>query len=379
MTAARSIDWDSLGPPDLLAWQALAVKVNAAPDLWPAWAEALIEAHHIPSREIRVLVLEDHSGWRGLIPLHVSRSRRWGADVEIVEPLQSKFSLHFDLLSDLEPDQVARGFFDALAERLPRWDGMILNGLVRDGALARALEEAAGERRLLCESTYGDSSPYLRIDGRWEDYLAGKSANFRSNLKRKARKLREAGETCITFVTEPRGVADALDVIQAIDDKSWKANSGTAITSRTWESRFYRALCVSFSRTEQVLITLASFNGQAIAFDMTLLGGNKGYCLKTSFDAAYGELSAGLVLRAELMQRLFASAIEEYDFLGKNERYKLEWAETVRQAQSMRLLNTKRPIGWLWAAASRLRNAWHRRKAAWPRPAPRPAGDGSGS
>ncbi len=68
--------------------------------------------------------------------------------------------------------------------------------------------------------------------------------------------------------------------------------------------------------------------------------------MKTSFDSTHADLSPGYVLRAELMQYMFDLGIREYDFLGANERYKLEWSQLTRKEFNLSLYNSG---NWLQA------------------------------
>jgi CelD/BcsL family acetyltransferase involved in cellulose biosynthesis len=355
MLTARRVLWRDLDDEHIANWQRLIERVQGAPDLSYEWALSLVQAHEIAEDEVHVIELRDEHDLRGIIPLRVRRDRRVGLPRVTIELLGSTFSLHLDVLCDVDLSECVQALFDAFGREYGRWTTCVFNGAVEHGALVQAIEAIANRRRLFLECKTGDASPYLDIDRPFEAFIASKSANFRSNLKRKARRFREAGNADIRFLCAPADMPLALDVIREIEDRSWKATSGTSLTRRIWEERFYSLLVTRFSPREQILVTVASLDGVWLAYDLTLLGAGRAYCLKTSFDASRPDLSAGLVLRAELMQRMFCEHIREYDFLGKNERYKLEWSETIRRSQHVRVINSRTFLGVVLAARSRLR------------------------
>jgi CelD/BcsL family acetyltransferase involved in cellulose biosynthesis len=356
MLTHRFVPWGEVGPAERAQWQRLMETTHGAPDLSIDWAASLIEAHRISAADVRVLILSDATQARALVPLRLTTQKKGAFKLLTVEPLINAFSLHENLLSEVDLASCVSALMAAVTSEYGQWAELIFSAMVRDSALSQAIRTCAAAKGLPVASTWGDHSPFLSIRGGWDDFLQGKSANFRSNLKRKSRRLLDMDGVEIRFITEPDQMGRALSAVHTIENKSWKAAEGTAITSRPWEEAFYAAIATKFSPSGQVLITLVTLNGEPLAFDLTLLGGGCAYCLKTSFDAERAELSAGVVLRTELMRRVFALGIEEYDFLGKNERYKLEWSETTRQAETVRIVNTRSWAGWSLRSVRRLRS-----------------------
>jgi CelD/BcsL family acetyltransferase involved in cellulose biosynthesis len=359
----RFVPWERIDPVERAEWQRLLAATQGAPDLSIDWAQALIEAHRIPLVDVQVLILSDESRARAVLPLRLTTRAKGTFRLLTIEPLVNSFSLHGSVLADIDLDACVDGLMTAIGSRYGHWAEFVFNSLVKDAGLSIAIRAFAAKHRLFVESQDGDCSPFLGIRGGWEDFLRTKSGNFRSGLKRKSRRLLETDGVDIRFIVDPDEMLIALSAIHEIENKSWKAAQGTAITSRPWEEAFYAAVATKFSPSGQVLVTLITLHGKPLAFDLTLLGGGSAYCLKTSFDGAHADLSAGIVLRSELMKKVFAMGISEYDFLGKNERYKLEWSETIRQAETIRVVNSRSWPGWSLGVAIRLRRSAQRIKA----------------
>lgn len=353
----RFVPWERIDCAERTEWQRLMDTTHGAPDLSIDWAASLIEAHGIPAADVQVLILSDESGARAVLPLRMATKRKGAFELLTLGPLINSFSLHGNVLTDIDLGSCVEGLVTAIDSRYGNWAEFVFSGVVKDSPLSTAIRTMASKQQLLLNSDDGDCPPFLSISCVWEDFLRSKSANFRSGLKRKSRRLFEMDGVDLRFITEPGAMNDALDAVRVVENKSWKAVEGTAITSRPWEEAFYAAVATKFSPSGQVLITLIVLNDKPLAFDLTLLGGNCAYCLKTSFDSEHADLSAGVVLRAELMKKMFSLGIKEYDFLGKNERYKLEWSETVRQSETIRIVNTRSWAGLTLASLLRLRRS----------------------
>lgn len=375
MLESRFVPWSALDRSD---WRRLFASIGAAPDLSVEWAESLIEAHKIPIDQVLVLQLSDGGGAvRAVIPLRLEQRKVMGLPFVSASLLNNTFSLHLGVLSDLGSQECIRALFDALSSRRGGWSTLAFDGVETGSELARAVETEAARRGLALESSEGSASPYLKIDADWDAFLRGKSANFRANMKRKLRRLMEAGDIEVRFVTNPAELDAAMGAIRRIEVKSWKAEEGTAITDRVWEQDFYQALVSKFGEKGQLLITLVMRGSVPLAFDLTLIGGGKGYCLKTSFDAEFAELSAGAVLRTELMKKIFSLGLNEYDFLGKSERYKLEWSETTRVGSAIHITNIDSLAGMVISFRNKIKSAslkfWHSTQSEEPKYGREPA------
>jgi CelD/BcsL family acetyltransferase involved in cellulose biosynthesis len=235
----------------------------------------------------------------------------------------------------------------------PMW--MEIRRLPRGSAVSNALHAYAKQAGAHVEEVSGLTPPYLTITNTWEEFLQGKSGNFRSNLKRKPKRLAQLGSVELTFLAEPAQMPAFLDAMREIEESSWKSDAGSAITSRAWEWAFYRELVQRLAPRAGLLCTLLTVDGRAAAYDLSVLSPGVASCLKTSFDSRWSEGSPGLVLRAALMERVFRDGFREYDFLGANERYKLEWSETVRAHTQLRIYNPHGARGWLLQRFAKMR------------------------
>jgi CelD/BcsL family acetyltransferase involved in cellulose biosynthesis len=250
------------------------------------------------------------------------------------------------------------------------------------GLLARALMEEApagiellktdeftsriwkteGDRlRHLVHAEVVQRSPFLTVPGDWETYEKSMSSSFRQGLRRKKRRLSEAGHVAI----EVRDGRDDLDATLsegfAVESSQWKAESGTAIASDPRTVSFYTAVARWAAEWDWLRLVFLRLDGTAIAFRLDLVCDGAYFHVKGGYDPEWARFSPGLILQHETVRHAFEAGLDRYEFLGADEAYKLNWTKTVRERYALRS----------FAPTVRGRMAWASR--AWGRPALRRA------
>jgi CelD/BcsL family acetyltransferase involved in cellulose biosynthesis len=337
------------------AWRELLARTNAQLDLGQDWADSLIAGHAVDVATVQVVTLSRGTELVAVLPFRVTPTKVWKLKAPVIEPLVNLFSMHHGILMSEPAAQIVPQLLAALWSLRPAPMWMEIRRLPRGSAVSNALHAYAKQAGAHVEEVSGLTPPYLTITNTWEEFLQGKSGNFRSNLKRKPKRLAQLGSVELTFLAEPAQMPAFLDAMREIEESSWKSDAGSAITSRAWEWAFYRELVQRLAPRAGLLCTLLTVDGRAAAYDLSVLSPGVASCLKTSFDSRWSEGSPGLVLRAALMERVFRDGFREYDFLGANERYKLEWSETVRAHTQLRIYNPHGARGWLLQRFAKMR------------------------
>jgi CelD/BcsL family acetyltransferase involved in cellulose biosynthesis len=337
------------------AWRELTQRARAPLDLGPDWADSLIAGHCVDVSTVRVVTLTRGAELVAVLPVTLAWTKVLKLKVLVVAPLINLFSMHQGFLTCEPIGEILPALFEALWAMRPAPVWMELRRMPAGSPLTDAFRAYAQRVGAHTEETAGLTPPYLRITGTWEEFLQSKSGNFRSNLKRKPKRLAQLGSVDLKFLTEPAQMPAFLDAMREIEESSWKSDAGSAITSRAWEWAFYRELVQRVAPRKGLLCTLLTVDGRPAAYDLSTVAHGVASCLKTSFDARWSEGSPGLVLRAALMERIFRDGFSEYDFLGANERYKLEWSETVRAHSRVRIYNPHGARGWLLQRLAKLR------------------------
>lgn len=228
-------------------------------------------------------------------------------------------------------DDRARG---ALLAEIARLDPAILVlGPMRDSAIARHAIAESGRRT---REGPGPRSPYLRLPGSFDELLAARSANLRSQFRRRRRALERGGELRLRTTTGGAALERDLDAALRIEASGWKGRAGTAILSRPDTERLYREFASAASDRGWLRLHLLELDGVPIAGDLGCALNGEGFLVKTGFDESLADASPGLVLRGEVLRASIDEGLHGYDFLGGPDRFKLRWAEELRPRTTLR-------------------------------------------
>jgi CelD/BcsL family acetyltransferase involved in cellulose biosynthesis len=297
------------------SWDQLADRVGVAPFTRPGWLRPWAEAARVP--------LEALTAWSGprltgVVPV-VSRRHR----------LFTPADWHTPWLEAVAEDDAARRLLaSALAGegRSRVTIDFVLAGEPTADSAAAALS-AAGYR--LYPRTRLES-PYVPLEGTWEDYLGSLTAHRRSELRRRTRRLEAAGRLAREVHLGGDRLPALLEEAFAVEAAGWKGRKGTAILSNPAIATFYRRVAAWAAERGWLRLAFLRLDGRPLAFDLAFEAEGRHYLLKTGYDPAFTSLSPGLLLRLHMLERAFRLGLQSYEFCGAAEPWKLEWARATR-------------------------------------------------
>ena len=295
-------------------WDELAQASAASPFVRPAWLEPWVDAF---GGEL-ALVLE-HRGDElvGVLPLVRTR---FG--------VASPTNYHTAEFGLVAKDGDAR---EALARRAlaAHRAAVRVHYLPADGPDLPVLERVARDLRHLPLERSRRRSPVLEPSGTWAEYEAALSKNLRGDVRRRRRRLEEAGAVTVEVATEADPAV--LDEGFAIEGSGWKDEEGTAIRSQPETLRFYTELARRAAAHGWLRLCTLRLDGKAVAFHYNLEADDVLYHLKGGFDVEYDRFSPGKLLHYALVERAWEIGLRRYDFLGGDEPYKLQFASGARE------------------------------------------------
>jgi len=317
--ASRATEWNAL----------LDDRAPESMFLTVEWYDAVRQAH-AAGEPIRTVVLEQEGKAGAFWPLCFSRKRRarlvpWtvGADCG------GWFIPHNGIAAGGEVARSVERMLGFLRNE-GGWDSLRIDALISEGVWHRAYVDACRGLGLAFEVEPGMRSPYLPLEGSWEEYLASCDKKFRSDLKRCRRSMEQLGSLDLRRCTERDEVLAAYDDVLAIERQSWKHEAGSAITSRPWEATFYEKLLAGCADRGWIQISLILVDGTPVAHDIGMLFHDRYACLKTSFVEKFRGAHPGKVLRQFIIEGLYQRGFREHDFLGEDEPWKVQWAKSLR-------------------------------------------------
>jgi CelD/BcsL family acetyltransferase involved in cellulose biosynthesis len=193
-----------------------------------------------------------------------------------------------------------------------------------------ALPAVLDHQRLATIRWEGSGSPLVNISGDWEGYLKSRSGHFRSELKRKVKKLEQAGAVRWALVTTVEECDRVMEDVLQIERNSWKEKTRSSFTARHELEHFYRELARRCAEAGWLRMHLLHLDSKPVAYIYGAVYKNVYYAIKTSYDEAYGSLSPGAALFDHALHDAFDQGLARFDFLGAEARWKNEMANAVR-------------------------------------------------
>jgi CelD/BcsL family acetyltransferase involved in cellulose biosynthesis len=190
-----------------------------------------------------------------------------------------------------------------LAEQLPRGQDW--------GALL-------GGRRLVEES-----SPVVRFGaGGWEAYLSARSANFREQVRRRARKLAREHRVGYRLSDGSRHLDRDLDTLFRLHAARWSTDP----TNFLADEAFHRAFLPVAAEQGWLRLWFLEVDGEAVAVLYGLrFAGTESY-YQAGRDPAWNSYRVGFVLLAHAVRQAATDGVTEYRLLRGGEDYKLRFA-----------------------------------------------------
>jgi CelD/BcsL family acetyltransferase involved in cellulose biosynthesis len=215
--------------------------------------------------------------------------------------------------------------------------GPIHTGLGRS-VMTEALEEALARSRvdvLLADHLPGneewpillrgrrirrEGNPVLRYETRnWDEYLATRSANLRSNLRRRSRRLAERGD--VTFRNAAGDHTD-FELLFRLHAARWGDH-----TRYRRRSNFHAAFGRLAAEREWLRLWILEVNGQPVAACQGFRFGAAESFYQGGRDPAWDPYGVGLLTLAHSVRRAMEDGYAEYRFLRGRERYKYSFTD----------------------------------------------------
>lgn len=114
-----------------------------------------------------------------------------------------------------------------------------------------------------------------------------------------------------------------------VEASGWKGERGTAIASTPASRAFYTEIAHWLASRGALRLGFLRLCGKALAFEFCIEEGSRHLSLKSGYDETYRSEAPGVMLRASMLERAFACGLRRYDFLGKEDPWKMEWTSTV--------------------------------------------------
>ncbi len=279
----------------------------ALPPWLAAWARTL-------GRDREPLVLVGRAGGRpvGVAPLSVEgRAARFLGDPDVC-----------DWQDFATAPGAGPGFCAAVLRHLRAAgiDRVELEALRPDAAALEGLERAARDLGFPAAREPAGVSVELALPRTWDAFLAGLGRKERHEIRRKLRRLREAGAVEHVPVTGPGEIPGAMDVFLALFRRS-RADKAAFLTAD--REAFFRAMALGMARAGLLELAFLEIDGTPAAATLCLGYRSTTYLYNNGYDPRFAGLSVGLLSKVLSIRASIERGRARYDFLKGAEPYKL--------------------------------------------------------
>jgi CelD/BcsL family acetyltransferase involved in cellulose biosynthesis len=307
------------------AWRAHA-EARANAHVTPEWARAWLAVRGERARP-RIAVSRDAGGKvRGVMPM---------ARVRLGATSLLRFA-GYDLGDFFHPacpegdeEAVAAECVSALAAE-PGFGGAILDFVPAGASWPAAAARASG---LAIGRPYRDNVlPWIDLSGAsWEDYLATRSRNLRSQVRRKTKAVVRDFDAAFRLADSATLAAD-LDALAELHERRWRGRSSVF---RPGRRRFHAGFAAAALGRGWLRLWVLELRGEPAAALYGWRLGDRYFYYQAGFDPRFERESVGFVLLARTIRGAAEEGASVYDLLRGGEDYKLRFAEAKRTVHTI--------------------------------------------
>jgi len=267
-----------------------------------------------PGTELYLGVIREQSDIIGIAPLQVK-----GEKTSFVGSPDVCDYLDFVVVPGRESD-----FFNVLLDDLRRQgiNHLDLRPLRPDSTVVTHLVGEARKRGfgVLCHEE--EVTVEMDLPATWEEYLTGLDKKQRHEVKRKLRRLWEAGNVdyrCL--LVSPQEVADLTDTFLKLFSLS-RGRKADYMTAR--REAFFRSLAEAMAEIKLLRFGILQVDALPAAMIMGFDYNESMYLYNSAYDPQYNSLSVGLLSKALCLKESIERGMKKWDFLKGAERYKYQ-------------------------------------------------------
>ena len=163
-----------------------------------------------------------------------------------------------------------------------------------------------------------DVSVELDLPSVWEEYLAILTTKQRHEVRRKLRRLSEAGKVDYYFVKDSAAVNNAMDTFLKMFSESRK-DKATFLTARM--ESFLRLLADTMDKAGLLRLGILELDTVPTAMIMCFDYNDCVYLYNSGYDPQYNALSVGLLCKVLCIKESIREGKKRFDFLRGGETY----------------------------------------------------------
>ncbi len=278
--------------------------------LTPRWQQSWWREFGGDGLELCLLLVGPESAPLGLAPL-----MRRGDTLAFVGDTDL-FDYHDYVLGNGEP----AAFYGALVERLrdEQWDTLDLHSLVEGSPTLEHLPLLCEREGFQVTVEQEDVTPGVPLPSSWEEYLTALRKKDRHELRRKLRRLSEAGEYRLVR-SDPGALAQDVELLLEMMRESRDDKRLFLTPAR---QSFFRRVAGEMQAAGHLRLFFLELEGKRVAGALCFDYAGRRLLYNSGYRVEQSANSVGLMLKALCLQQAIEEGITYFDFLRGAEPYK---------------------------------------------------------
>jgi len=196
---------------------------------------------------------------------------------------------------------------------------LYMESLRPDSSVLTSLAGIAGNRRYEVDQMKEDISLDLDLPSGWEEYLGMLNSKQRHEVRRKLRRLQEAGNVSYRLLEKRDDILSSMDTFFRMFTES-RDDKAVFLTDRI--ESFFRLLAGTLADAGLLKLGVLELDLTPAAMIIYFDYNNGIYLYNSGYDPQYNSLSAGLLSKVLCIKESIESNREKFDFLKGDEIYK---------------------------------------------------------
>jgi CelD/BcsL family acetyltransferase involved in cellulose biosynthesis len=203
--------------------------------------------------------------------------------------------------------------------------------------------------------------PSIELTGRtWDEYLASRSRNLRSQIGRKRRGLERDHAVRVRWTGSDDDVATDMDTLFRLHDMRWERRSGTSSLTGQRARDFHADFAAAARERGWLRLGFLEVDERPVAGWYGWHIGSRFAYYQAGFDPAWADRSVGFVLFAETIRAAADEGAARYDMLLGEEGFKGRFADSERPVCTVVVAPRLAPLRLAAGAEAGLRRAGQR-------------------
>ncbi len=212
-------------------------------------------------------------------------------------------------------------FFNILLDYLKEQgiNGLDLGPLRPDATVMRYLNGIAVARGYTLSTDKEDVTVELPLPPTWDDYLEALGGKERHEMRRKIRRLTQAGNIDFRIIGDADAISGVEDTFFTLFPES-RGEKGSFMTEKM--SQFFRTLIRATTESGILRFGILTLEAKILAMVLCFEYNEIVYLYNSVYDPTQSALSPGLLCKAFYIQDSIEQGKKMFDFLKGNEVYK---------------------------------------------------------